>query len=75
MPWRKLKSRYCEGLNYSLGLEDLISDKPWDGASRRDLPQMHVERFHEPNQQAMLAALRNVLGLPRVLPNNGQLAI
>ena len=46
-----------------------MSDKPGNGSSRRDLPQMHVERFHEPNQQAMLAALRIVLGLPRVIPN------
>ena len=46
-----------------------MSDKSGDGGSRRDLPKMHVERFHEPNQQAMLAALRIVLGLPRIIPN------
>lgn len=34
--------------------------------------QPHVERLYEPDRQAMLAALRAVLGLPRRSPEEAK---
>ena len=31
-----------------------------------------IQRVHEPDRDSMLAALRVVLGLPRVIPSQGQ---
>ena len=47
-----------------------MSDRPLD-ADGRGLPPLQVERLYQPDRLAMLAALRVVLGLPRVIPNVG----
>jgi len=48
-----------------------MGDKPWDVDGSRIQPSPDVERFHLLDRVAMLAALRVVLGLPRVIPNSG----
>ena len=48
-----------------------MGDRPRDVGSSRARPPLDVERFHISDRVAMLAALRVVLGLPRVIPNSG----
>ena len=48
-----------------------MGDRPRDVGSSRARPPLDVERFHISDRVAMLAALRVVLGLPKVLPNSG----
>jgi len=39
---------------------------------RRLARPLELERHYDPNREAMLAALRVVLGLPRQIPDRGQ---
>lgn len=39
---------------------------------RRLARPLDIERLYDPDREAMLAALRVVLGLPRQLPDRGQ---
>ena len=48
-----------------------MGDRPRDVGSSRARPPLDVERFHISDRVAMLAALRVVLGPPRVIPNSG----
>lgn len=41
-------------------------------ASRRLARPLDIERVYDPDREAMLAALRVVLDLPRQLPDRGQ---
>lgn len=48
-----------------------MSDKPRDAGSGRVNHPPQFESSYLPDRQAMLAALRVVLGLPRVVPTLG----
>ena len=47
-----------------------MSDTHREVGNRLHQPQMHVERSHQTDRQAMLAAMRVVLGFPRVIPSS-----
>ena len=46
-----------------------MSERPRDAGNSRQRPFPHIERSHQPDPLAMLAALRVVLGLPKRLPH------
>ena len=48
-----------------------MGDGPRDDGSRRVQPPPDVVRLQVSDRVSMLAALRVVLGLPRVIPNSG----
>ena len=45
-----------------------MSERPQDVGSGHLRPPPQVERFHQPDSLAILAALRVVLGFPKHLP-------